>query len=110
MKTLKLTSPYMRGSDVERLQRGLIKGGYLQAEADGVYGPMTAQAVGRSKFWLGYRVPDQTAAALLLSYLEGKATTPEMKKRAAQRKKAKPRTPMREKALKWLSGHIGDKE
>jgi hypothetical protein len=100
----------MRGDDVKRLQQGLVKHGYLKAQADGVYGPLSAQATYRAKYWLGYRVPDQSASGLLLSYLEGRKTSAEMRKRAAQRKRAKPKLPMREKALRWLNGHIGDKE
>jgi peptidoglycan hydrolase-like protein with peptidoglycan-binding domain len=110
MRTLKLTSPMMRGDDVKRLQQGLIKRGYLKDQADSVYGNLTAQAVYRAKFWLGYRVPDQAASGLLLSYLEGKETTPEMKKRAAERKKAQSQIPMRQKALNYLNTKIGVKE
>jgi hypothetical protein len=110
MRTLKLTSPFLRGDDVRRLQQGLVKHGYLKGAADGVYGPLTAQGVFRAKYWLGYRVPDQSASALLLSYLEGKKTTPEMRKRASSRKRSKSKVPMRQKALNWLSAREGDKE
>lgn len=111
MRTLKLTSPYLHGADVRHLQQGLVKHGYLKGQADASYGPLTAQGTFRAKYWLGYRVPDQSASSLLMDYLDGKKqTTKEMKARAAQRKKAKPKVPMREKAYKWLAAHEGDKE
>lgn len=111
MRTLRLTSPYLRGADVTRLQKALIKHGYLKDKADGVYGPLTAQAVYRAKYWLGYAKPDQAAAAQLLAFLEGKkATTAAMKKVAAARKKQAAQVPMRVKALKWLEQRIGNKE
>ena len=111
MRTLKLTSPYLHGEDVERLQRELHKDGYLKGAADGVYGPVTAQSVHRAKYWLGYRVPDQTASSLLLAYLDGtKKPDAKMRARTAQRKKAKPKVPLRQKALNWLIPHIGQTE
>jgi hypothetical protein len=110
-RTLHITSPYMRGADVKRLQQALVRQKYLTDAPDGVYGPLTAQAVYRAKYWLGYFKPDQAAAALLLSYLEQRrAPTAEMRTRSAQRARAKAATPIRAKALSWLSQHIGDKE
>jgi peptidoglycan hydrolase-like protein with peptidoglycan-binding domain len=111
VRTLKVSSPYLRGDDVKRLQRNLVKHGYMRGQVDGEYGPLTAQGVYRAKYWLGYRVPDQSASSLLLNYLEGvKKPTPEMRKRTAQRKKAKPKLPLREKALREALKHIGVKE
>jgi hypothetical protein len=111
VKTLKLTSPYMRGPEVLRLQKAMAKKGWLKGERDSVYGPLTAQAVHRSKYWLGYATPDQTAAELLLAYLEGKKPlTPEMNRRAAARKQMAQQTPVRQKALNWLTAKVGDKE
>ncbi|MDQ5821742.1 MAG: peptidoglycan-binding protein [Actinomycetota bacterium] len=112
-RTLQLTSPLMTGPDVKELQTLLRKAGYLDDVIDGEYGPLTAQAVYRAKFRLGYRSPDQTAAGLLVSYLDGtKEPTEAMKKVAAERNK-KPKagslTPAQRKVQKALS-QLGQKE
>jgi peptidoglycan hydrolase-like protein with peptidoglycan-binding domain len=109
-RTLKLTSPYLKGEDVRKLQAALKKKKYYNSTVDGQYGPLTAQGVHRAKYWLGYRKPDQTCGALLPKYLAGHPTTPEMKARAARRKKIAAQTPIRLKALKWLTARLGDKE
>lgn len=101
----------MKGKDVEGLQRLLQIHGWLTDDADGEYGILTAQAVYRSKFWLGYRKPDQTAATLLLEILQGKRkTTAAMKARSATRKRRRKETPVRVKALAVLTSHLGEKE
>lgn len=113
MRTLHLTSPYMHGNDVQTLQVELIKDGYLKDKPDAVFGPLTAQGVYRAKYWLGYAQAnlDQSAGDLLMSFLTGKKQqTSEMKARAAARKKQVLEVPLREKAYRWLAGHIGDKE
>lgn len=111
MRQLQLTSPHMRGDDVAMLQARLIRHGWLQGSADGEYGILTAQAVYRAKYWLGYRKPDKRAAQLLMDLLTGsRKPTPAMVQTAAARKRAKPRVPIRVKALRWLTGHLGDKE
>jgi chitosanase len=43
-RTLQLTTPYLRGTDVRALQQALASRG-LPATADGVYGPFTDQLV-----------------------------------------------------------------
>lgn len=59
MRTLALTSPHMRGNDVLKAQE-LLKHhnrfgvDYLRDQPDGDFGPMTAQACKRAKYWLGY--------------------------------------------------------
>jgi hypothetical protein len=101
----------MTGADVATLQARLVHRGYLKDKADGEYGVLTAQAVYRAKFWLGYRKPDQSASQLLLDLLSGKRKqTPKMLQRVAQRKKAKAKTPLRLKALANLKQKLGDKE
>ena len=108
---LKLTSPTTSGDDVRKLQTELKKKGWLQGSVDGVYGPDTARAVSRGKYWLGYRVPDQTAADLFYDYLTGrKKTTDAMQARVRQRKKADAGKPMRLKMLAEARKHIGTKE
>ena len=46
-RVLKLTTPYMRGSDVYRVQSTLKELGYDLGQLDGVYGKKTARAVKR---------------------------------------------------------------
>lgn len=44
-RTLLLTSPYLKGSDVEELQQRLEDLGFSPGKIDGIYGPETYQAV-----------------------------------------------------------------
>ena len=61
-RLLHLASPLMTGADVKALQKLLNEDGYGKGlDADGEYGPMTAQAVYRAQFWLGFPRPDQLA-------------------------------------------------
>jgi hypothetical protein len=46
-RLLKVTTPYMRGPDVEEVQERLNGLGYGPLATDGIYGPMTAHAVRR---------------------------------------------------------------
>jgi hypothetical protein len=111
VKTLKLTSPYMRGDDVTKMQRALVQKHYLNDAVDGVYGPLSAQAAHRAKYWLGYTKVDQTAGDVLYAYLTGaRKPTEAMTKRAAARKQQAAEVPIRQKALDWLTTKIGDKE
>ena len=43
-RTLRVTTPYLRGDDVKALQQALAKNG-MQNSADGIYGPFTAMLV-----------------------------------------------------------------
>lgn len=94
MKTLVLTSPHMKGADVKAAQQLLVKHGYLhKKDADGDYGPVTANAAKAAKWDLGYKQSgcQPTFGSRLKAYLEGKAQpTPAMRLRAkirAQQKK-----------------------
>lgn len=63
MKTLVLTSPHMRGPDVERAQRTLNGANtydhdYFGGQVDGEFGPVTAASARQAKFWLGYPEAD----------------------------------------------------
>lgn len=110
-RTLHLTSPLMHGDDVKVLQARLKRNGFLKDPTDGEYGVLTAQAVYRAKFWLGYRKPDQSAGRLLLDYLAGtKKTTAAMQRTAATRKRKQKAKPLRVKALANLTKHLGQKE
>jgi hypothetical protein len=111
MRTLALTSPHTHGPDVLALQWLLKQRGYLKDKQDGEFGPLTAQAVQRAKFWLGYRKPDQRAGGLLVAYLKHeRKPTPAMRARAALRLRRKKATPLRAKALVNLTRHLGEKE
>ena len=44
-RILKLTSPYMRGTDVLALQKALMERGYPVGKTDGIFGPTTERAV-----------------------------------------------------------------
>jgi CHAP domain/Putative peptidoglycan binding domain len=108
---LRLTSPLTRGDDVQRLQAQLKRKRYLQGEVDGVYGPDTARAVYKAKFWLGYRAPDQNAADLLLAYLKGdKKTTAAMQARAKSRHRVQGQVAVRTKMFREAKRHVGVKE
>lgn len=109
-RRLHLTTPLMHGTDVKMLQARLQRHGFLKDGTDGEYGILTAQAVHRAKFWLGYTTPDQSAGALLLDYLNGREPTAAMKRRAAARKRARKAIPMRVRALQNLIRHLGEKE
>src|SRR5213075_805411 len=112
-RVMMLTSPLMRGPDVERLQTDLKLAGHLQDTVDSEFGPLTAQAVYRAKYWLGYKTPDHSAESggLLVRLLEGKSQPSDtMVRLAARRKKALSAKPigakMLDEAFKW----IGTKE
>lgn len=70
-RTLRLAAPFLSGSDVAVLQR--LLGPYHPGPVDGEYGPLTAAAVERAKWALGY--PEarcgQIAEPRLVAYLEG---------------------------------------
>lgn len=44
---LKLSSPYLRGDDVDQLQTALLRLGFDCGRPDGIYGPLTVRAVQR---------------------------------------------------------------
>ena len=107
MKTLKLTSPYMKGKDVKTAQRALSTIGAWVGKIDGEYGPQTAAATKQAKWMLGYAERDcnQVYGSTLHEYLTGKKQPgPLMRRRAEARRKTN--RPMREQALaegiKWL--------
>jgi CHAP domain/Putative peptidoglycan binding domain len=110
-RILHLTSPMMHGPDVKDLQTLLLKFKYYHGELDGEFGPLTAQAVYRAKYWLGYPVKNcsQTAKTdgLLVNILRGDVKpTAAMNKLAGSRKAKALKKPVCEKmfteATKWL--------
>ena len=91
MRTLRLASPLMRGDDVRRAQRALIRRGFLGRDgADGVYGPVSANAAKAAKWSLGYakKNVDERYGDVLLAYLEGRRKpTRAMRVRARARRR-----------------------
>lgn len=90
-RTLRVTSPLMHGADVKTAQQHLISRRYLaNNQADGQYGPVTANAAKRAKWALGYPKADVTPiyGPQLDNLLTGK-TRPSltMRARAAARRK-----------------------
>lgn len=104
-----LASPLMTGADVKKLQKLLNEDGYGKGlDADGEYGPMTAQAVYRAQFWLGFPRPDQLAGRRFTDYLTGAAKpTTEMRGRVAARKKAAKEASFRKDAVKLAKSKVG---
>lgn len=106
-----LTSPHMKGKFVEQLQRALKSKGYLQGNVDGEFGPDTARAVYRAKYWFGYKKPDQVAGDLLYSLLLGtKKPNPAMKLRIANRNRIAKQKPIRSKMWEEAGKWIGETE
>ena len=70
-RTLDLANPLLTGPDVAALQRLLAS--YHPGPVDGEYGPLTAAAVERAKWTLGYprRRCDSSANARFVARLEG---------------------------------------
>jgi peptidoglycan hydrolase-like protein with peptidoglycan-binding domain len=112
VRVLKLVSPFMRGADVTRLQRGLKKHKYLQGEVDGVFGPDTHRAVYRAKYWLGYQTPTYSSAERLPRLLEGreKPTASMVALAKKRRELAQATTPVGIRMLTEAVRHIGVKE
>jgi Putative peptidoglycan binding domain len=75
-RTLHLANPLLTGPDVEALQRLLAP--YRPGPVDGEYGPLTAAAVERAKWALGYplRHCDSSAGPRLVARLEGARLPP----------------------------------
>jgi hypothetical protein len=110
MKTLKLTSPYMRGEDVKKAQRALREYGTWVGKVDGVFGEQTARAAAQAKYQLGYAEKEctQIYGALLHSYLTGKKKPSILMQRRAKHRGSN--KPMREKALIEALKWVGTKE
>lgn len=91
-RTLRVTSPYMSGADVDVAQARLVKAGEMSATArDGIYGPVTANATKRAKRTLGYPLGEIVGVygSQLDEYLSGKRKPSRaMRLRAAARRRA----------------------
>jgi len=110
-RTLHLSSPLMRGPDVEALQRLLAA--YDPGPVDGVYGPATAAAVRQAKWALGYPEGrcDGTADPALVAYLEGVPTPPGYRARRNARAQGAAAASLRERIVshaRWGIAHRAD--
>lgn len=110
MRTLKLTSPLMKGTDVKTAQKALKKFNVWVGPIDGVFGEMTARACSQAKYMLGYRANNITPHydEDLDGFLRGtRKPTILMRQRAKSRfTKAKPR----DKAADVARSYIGVSE
>ena len=120
-RLLQLANPHMSGPDVKACQRLLQKNAYGSFDAgkpDGDYGDLTAGAVQRAKWELGYpqSAVNGNFGPQLAAILSGKkALSPVFKKRRAQRLKHVSSTEraMRTRIVNWAlwgvknSGRIG---
>jgi hypothetical protein len=116
MKTLIVTSPYMRGADIRVAQKALATnsyGDFYRGEIDGEFGPLTASASKDAKFWLGYETANVKAGygEALHEFLRNdvELTNP-MQKRRKARMARPPERMMREEALAIATSQIGTRE
>ncbi len=89
VRRLQLADPLQTGPDVEALQRLLAP--YDPGPVDGRYGPLTAAAVERAKWELGYPEVqcNRSAAPRLVQYLQGAPLPPAYAARAEARQQAR---------------------
>jgi peptidoglycan hydrolase-like protein with peptidoglycan-binding domain len=108
-RMLVLTSPHMKGDDVTYAQNLLRNpGGYYKGKSDGEFGPLTAQACHRAKYWLGYAKPVQTFGTDLEKLLLGRTQpSPAAKQRIAGRKKNAQANPLSQNALAQMEKFVG---
>lgn len=117
MKTLKLTSPHLRGQDVELAQALLTRGkggfgNFHPGKVDGNYGENTASATRRAKYALGYpqKKVDGSFGDILAGFLSGKRKLPlTYRIRRKRRLTPAPHT-LGAKALASAAKQIGVKE
>ena len=116
MKSYRLTSPYMRGSEVTTIQKRLagnnkFKENYKPGKADGVFGEQTASACYRAKWALGYPSKElkKTYGPTLDNYLRGVNPLPsDYVTRRKQRKQAAASVAtLGAKALKRAQSKVG---
>jgi lysozyme family protein len=107
-RTLQLSNPRMTGSDVEEAQRLLRSnpfGDFAPGTPDGDFGPVTADAVERAKWALGYALGqvNGTFGPLLRKYLDGSKELPAgyLKRREQRLKEAPDEAKIRTRIVKW---------
>jgi CHAP domain len=117
VRTLSVTSPYIRGNEVKQAQKALQKNPFGQpfyrGEIDGEFGPLTASASKDAKFWLGYQtnnvVPGYGQG--LHEFLKGEVDlSGPMEQRRKARMARPPETRLRQEMLKIAVSQLGIKE
>jgi lysozyme family protein/peptidoglycan hydrolase-like protein with peptidoglycan-binding domain len=110
LRVLQLSNPQVTGPDVIEAQKLLAKNPYGSFDAgkpDGKYGELTAGAVQRAKWELGYpaNARNSTFGPQLKAFLSGKKPLPAaFKKRRAQRKKdAGSQAAIRKRIVQWAT-------
>jgi cell wall-associated NlpC family hydrolase len=93
-RTLGLATPFMQGHDVRAAQHLLAHnsyGNFHPGEADGQYGPLTANATERAKVALGFpaKACDHLFDATLEGYLQGNPLPPDFATRRKAHERAK---------------------
>ena len=120
-RPLRLTSPWLKGPPVRDAQylmaghsrfKGLAT--YKDGKLDGVYGPTTAAATKRTKFWLGYPLAacDHVFGQTLYEYLREnhwRELPKDYQRRRAERIAAAVQTPG-QAAFEEATKHLGYKE
>lgn len=110
-KTMGLTTPLTQNDAVKAVQRLLAKAGYFHGTVDGVYGPLTAQAVYRAKYWIGYPKPDHYAGDQLYGFLDGSRKPPvTFRTYASLRRRKAPPVSSGSLILSEAQKHLGTRE
>ncbi|MDX6507361.1 MAG: hypothetical protein QOG06_2005 [Gaiellaceae bacterium] len=107
-RILQLANPHVTGPDVEEAQKLLLKnpfGSFDPGDTDGEYGELTAGAVQRAKWELGYPATarDSIFGPQLKAFLSGKKPLPAAFKarRAERQKEAGSQQAIRKRIVEW---------
>lgn len=114
-RVLQLANPPLKGPDIKRAQQLLLKnkfGSFNPGAADGEYGPLTAGAIHRAKWELGFpeSAVGSTFGPQLEAFLSGKKPLPAaFKKRRAQRlKQGGSEKALRKRIVQWASWGVAN--
>lgn len=105
-----LHSPPLKSQAVGDLQTLLKKHGWYEGPIDHEFGPLTAQAVYRAKYWLGYPKPDHIAGPILHKYLTGSKTPTSYRVFRTLRQRKRKQVPVGQKVLLRALSFLGTKE
>lgn len=114
-RILHLTSPLMRGADVTAAQRALTSNRFQNFDpgrVDGQYGPQTAAAIRRAKYWCGYAKSniDGVCGPTIRAILEGRSLTATQAARRRVRLWMARRNDRAANILRIAAAEIGTKE
>ncbi len=114
-QVLGLTTPHTEGEEVRQAQRLLAQNpwqqDYLQGTIDGEFGPETARACKRAKFWLGHREADMqpTFGPELRALLQQRKPLPPLY-RLRRNQRLKRKNDLAAKAFAVAEKHVGTRE